>query len=358
MATDKKLPARSEAGEAAPLVRGSVEDPLEENHAARSIRETELMGYFLIMLSASVFACTNFLNRAAMSLYDVPAAVTFFIRGIMQILLCFAYAAVQMRGGTEWRTAIRRTMSDRSGAFVLLYGLLSAVYIVLLIAALERLPVSLVSPITYSNSAFALLLAYFLRGERFGLLEMCAVALSLGGVVLISHPSSPSTIPTTTTHPHQFTSPPLPTRSHVTGCVMAAVSAFVSASAFTSLRFLPPYSPPVLAVFSAVIMLTILSIPLGGAVTPTKFMSYGLGASIAVFANALAFLPMLLLTKGFQMCRSGPGTIVLTVGVPVACFLGIGFLGESLTWMQILGTVMIITATVVIGCREFFYHRN
>lgn len=221
---------------------------------------------------------------------------------------------------------------------LLLRGLLGALTILFVYLSLYHLPVADCMTIFFFNPISTLFIAHFLISEHMGFLDLLASIVSFVGIVLISH--HPSSIPESLSQ----------TSNHALGVTLALTAALCCSLGFVSARSLGSDVHFLTTVAAVALPALVLSVICGGALNP--FMVPGKGGLLGLLAGALGVGGQCFLSVGLQNCRAGAGAMIRNLDVPLAYAFGIIGMGETATLGGIIGAVLVVTGTGIVGIRQ------
>ncbi len=155
-----------------------------------------------------------------------------------------------------------------------------------------------------------------------------AAFLSLVGAILVTDPFS-SEGPTS-----------------IVGAILALTAAILAALAYTTVRALATHVRFLASVLSFGVFTSIVGLATGG--TMDLFTSAS-NTGIAVAAGLFAFCAQCAISKGYEYCTAGKGALVRNVELPLAYVFGIAFLGEIPNVVSVLGGILVLAATLIIG---------
>jgi drug/metabolite transporter (DMT)-like permease len=142
-------------------------------------RPTLARGYTIALISAAILSLTAIFIRYLTETYHLPALVLAFWREVFVVVsLLIALAAL---GALRLLRIERRHLPYLVG-----YGFVLAIFNALWTLSVSLNGAAISTVLAYSSGAFTALLGWWLLGESFGWVKMVAVALSLGGCVLVS----------------------------------------------------------------------------------------------------------------------------------------------------------------------------
>jgi drug/metabolite transporter (DMT)-like permease len=251
----------------------------------------------------------------------VPSQQVVLTRGVLNAV--FSYGLVRRAGVRPW--------GERPLALSLrgLFGFLS---LSCQYWAVVRLPLADATLLQYTNPVWTALLAVWVLGERMRAREAVAVALSLGGVVLIARPSF--------LFGHGAGLEPL-------AVGVALAGALFSASAYVTVRKLGRTEHPLVIVLYFTLVTVPASVPgviAAGAVLPTA-REWGYLLLVGITAQ----LGQLYLTRGLQLEPAGRATAVGYLQTVFAAAWGAIFFAELPGRWSILGAVVVLAGTLALA---------
>jgi drug/metabolite transporter (DMT)-like permease len=140
-------------------------------------------GYPIALISAAILATTAIFIRHLTLVYEIPALVLAFWRdGFVAITLTAALRVI--------RPALLR-LDRRYLPYLVLYGLVLAVFNSLWTQSVVLNGAAVSTVLAYCSAGFTALLGWWLLKERLDAVKLLAVALSLGGSVLVANALDP-----------------------------------------------------------------------------------------------------------------------------------------------------------------------
>lgn len=191
-----------------------------------------------------------------------------------------------------------------------------------------------------------MLLSTIVLGERIGAREAIAASISFIGVVLVSNPELSL---------QAFISQ---SPAQTLGICLAFVASILVAISFVTIRYMGTRVSFMASVFSFGIAVTFLGWVMGGTKNLGALMSHPVGARLALLMCVSGFLGQSLISKGFQHCRAGVGSLLRNSDVPAAYFFAIIFLGEIPHPVSMLGSALVVTGTFIAGIGKLLAERK
>ncbi len=298
-------------------------------------------GYTAAFLSAVILSTTAILIRYLTQTYQLPALVLAFWREVVVALTMLGALAIL-------RPSLLR-VNLKALRYLLLYGVALAVFNALwtLSVALNGAAVSTV--LAYSSAGFTALLGWWILKEGLGWAKLLAVALCLGGCVLVSNALDPAAW-----------------RLNLLGIITGVLSGLFYAiyslmGRSASQRGINPWTTLAYTfAFAAVFMLAFNLLGMGfipGAITrPADFL--WLGQSLAGWGILvlLAVGPTLAGYGAYNVSLtylpSSVANLIVTMEPAFTAVIAYFFLGERLTWVQVGGSLMILGGVVFLRIYE------
>ncbi len=135
-------------------------------------------GYLIALLSAAILSTTGILIRYLTLNYHLPALVLAMWRDIIMSLTLLIILGI-------FKPALLR-LPKKFIPFVLIYGFVVAVFNSAWTLSVSINGAAVATVMVYCSAAFTALLGWWLLHEKLGLWKLLAVALSLGGCLLVS----------------------------------------------------------------------------------------------------------------------------------------------------------------------------
>jgi len=207
---------------------------------------------------------------------------------------------------------------------VLGFGALTCYYY-----AVVHLPLADATVIHFMNPVFTAFFAAVVLGEHIGLVEALLVGASLGGVLIVAHP--------TFLFGGSGELAPIPVLVGLCGAVL-------SAGAYVTVRRLRG-EPPMLIVFYFAVVCTLLSLPmlLLEATVPSLWMTV-----VLVGVGVTTHLGQVLITWGFRLERAGRASTVGYLQIVFAACWGWLLFAETPDLWTGVGAAVIVASTLTL----------
>ncbi|MBN1934817.1 MAG: DMT family transporter [Anaerolineae bacterium] len=141
-------------------------------------------GYMIALISAAFLSTTAIFIRYLTQVYHIPPLVLAFWRDILVVLTLLPALGL-------FRPGLLR-VERRHLLYLLAYGLILSIFNVLWTLSVALNGAAIATVLVYCSAAFTALLGWWLLKERLDWVKLVAVALSLGGCVLVSGVSGPT----------------------------------------------------------------------------------------------------------------------------------------------------------------------
>jgi len=298
-------------------------------------------GYPVALVSAIILSATAIFIRYLTTTYQIPALVLAFWRELIVALTLLITLGLI-------RPAWLRVGSSNLG-YLAIFGLMLALFNSLWTLAVSLDGAAVGTVLVYCSAAFTALLGWWLLKERLGWAKILAVAVSLGGCVLVSGALGPAA----------WKLHLVGTVSGVLAGLMWAIYSLMGRSA--AQRGLNPwttlfYTFGFAAIFMLFVNLTSTGHIPGAAIRPSDFLWLGK----AWIGWGILFL----LSVGPTLCGYGvynvaltylPSSVVNLIATSEPVFTAITayiLLGERLTWIQIIGSLLTLGGVVFLRIYE------
>lgn len=323
--------------EASKLLPSSTSKGANQDVGALPIRTTEISGFVFLFLSAIFFALNAFSIHIAGAVFEVPPAVSMFMRSVLHVILSGLYLVFL----TPFSITVG-SLTRRQYLLLFLRGGFGAIALVALYTAFKLIPVGDAMTLFFLSPIVTLVLCNIVMGEPITVVDIIAVTISLIGAALVTRPESTAT----------EVLKQVPATVRIIGSLLALFAATLAAVAYTVIRYMGMSVHFMATIFSLGFCGIFITAFMGGAITPTQLFTYEGGATACIIGAVISFLAQIFLTYGLQRCPGGPGTLMSNIEIPLTYILGLVFLGEQLVPLRILGAVFVITAALIIGIRQ------
>jgi drug/metabolite transporter (DMT)-like permease len=192
--------------------------------------------------------------------------------------------------------------------------------------ALSRLPLSDATTLQNTAPLFTAVIAWALLGERVGWRTALALALGIGGVLLVVHPTAGGIDPI--------------------GAAIALVGACCSAFAYVTVRTLSKTENPLVIVLYFPLVATPLALPwaLSSFVMPTLR-----DAGLLLGLSCATQIAQVYLTKGLSILRAGRATSIGYLQVAFAMGWQYLVFGKPPTLASLFGAALIVAGTLAVA---------
>jgi drug/metabolite transporter (DMT)-like permease len=307
-----------------------------------AIHKTQLTrGYTIAFISAVILSTTAIFIRYLTQTYHLPALVLAFWREVIVALTMLVILGL-------FKPALLR-VERRPLRFLVLYGLALAIFNSLWTLSVSLNGAAVSTVLAYCSPGFTALLGWWLLKERLGWAKLLAVALCLGGCVLISGALNPAAWQVNL----------LGIVTGILSGLFYAVYSLLGRSA--SQRGLNPWTTLIYTFgFAAVFMLAFNLLGRGflpGAITqPADFLWLGnswVGWGLLLL---LAMGPTLagygLYNVSLTLLPSSVANLIVSLEPAFTAAIAYFLLGERLSWVQVGGSLMILGGVVFLRVYE------
>src|SRR5450759_1616491 len=302
---------------------------------------TRTRGYSIALISAAILSTTAIFIRFLSTTYHVPALVLAFWRDAfvsMTLVVVFGL----------WRPQLLR-VGRQHVLYLAFYGFILALFNSLWTLSVSLNGAAVSTVLVYCSSAFTALLGWWFLKESLGLPKLMAVALSLGGCVLVSGALDSAS------------------GSANLGGILTGVLSGLSYAAYSLLgrsaaqRGLNPWTTLLYNFgFAAVFLLVFKLLPggflPGAAARPADI--FWLGNALAGWGILflLAAAPTVagygLLNVSLKYLPSSVAQLIVTLEPAFTVVMAYLFFGELLSGIQILGSLLILAGVVFLRIYE------
>lgn len=288
--------------------------------------------YGFVFFAAILQALRAFSFHVAEHFLGFPASTAVLISSVVYIIFCFGYIAIF----NLWSSFnLPNDQVLRLG----LRGFLAASTVYLNNIALKYIPVGNSMTILALAPAMTSVLAAQFLHDSLSFRDIAILLVNIGGVALVAQPSVADG------------------GGEAFGVMMAVLAAVSSSVGFILVKKMG---------VQVHFILIPLSIGFNGLFLALLFMrgnDYALlwknkeGSGVALIGAVLGCITQSLVNRGMQIVRPGLGLVVRTFNVPVTVILGALFLGEHVTWIPLLGILLVLSSIGVIGMTTYFKDR-
>ena len=307
-----------------------------------AIHKTQLTrGYTVAFISAVILSTTAIFIRYLTQNYHLPALVLAVWRDVIVTLTMLAALGLL-------KPALLR-VQRRHLRFLVLYGLALAIFNSLWTLSVSLNGAAVSTVLAYCSPGFTALLGWWLLKERLDWAKLLAVALCLGGCVLISGALDPAAW-----------------RVNLMGIVTGVLSGLLYAvyslmGRSASQRGLNPWTTLVYTFGFAAVFLLVFNLLgsgfLPGAITrPADFLWLGTSASGWGLLLLLAVGPTLagygMYNVSLTLLPSSVANLIVSLEPAFTAAIAFFLLGERLSWVQVGGSLMILGGVVFMRIYE------
>ena len=294
-------------------------------------------GYTFAFLAAAILSTTAIFIRHLTQTYALPALVLAFWRDVFVVLTLLTVLAL-------WRPDLLR-LQRRHWLYFVAYGLVLAFFNAMWTLSVAFNGAAVATVLAYCSAGFTALLGWWFLKERLDWVKLVAVALSLGGCVLVAGAFNLTAWQTNLI-------------GILTGILSGlgyALYSLLGRSA--SQRGLNPWTSLLYTFGAATVILLLVNLLLGGifpgaATRPSDL--FWLGSALAgwIILFLLAAGPTVLgfgtYNVSLTYLPSSVANLIVTLEPAFTAVIAYVLLGERLNGLQILGSLVILTGVVLL----------
>lgn len=285
-----------------------------------------MIGIGLKVVSVSVFVTMSTLIKAGAD--GLPAGQIVFFRSAFAILPILVFLALRGQLDTAWRTSNPLSHIRR--------GLVGVVAMGFGFYGLMHLPLPDAIAIGYAMPLLAVVFAALFLGETVRIFRWSAVAVGLGGVLIISWPRL-------SLFGEGFGS------TEALGAIAVLVSASLGATAMILVRklVLTEKTPTIVLYFSlTATVLSLASLPFGWIVPDWQTLAL---MALAGFCGGLG---QILLTQSYRHADVSTIAPFEYTSIVLGILIGYFLFGDAPTWSMLVGTAIVVGAGLFVILRE------
>jgi len=273
-------------------------------------------GLLLLLAAALAFSVMSVIVKIAGE--RLPSQMMVLARALVTVVISWVWvkrAGLDPRGNDRPRLVLRSLLG---------FSALACFFF-----AVTRLPLAEVTVIHYLNPILVALFAAVFLKERAGAALALAIALALGGVVLVARPG------------FLFGASNL----DGAGVVAALVGAFMSAGAYTTVRRLRKTDDPLVVV----LWFAAIAVPLSAVlVAPVFVWPRGVEWLLLLGVGVTTQLGQVFLTRGLAIVPAGPATTIGYSQIVFATTWGFAVFDERPTPLTFVGMALVFLGIVVL----------
>eukprot|EP00171_Calliarthron_tuberculosum_P002442 IDg2442t1 len=294
--------------------------------------QSEAYGYTLLLLSTLCFSLMSLCSRSATAYHGLPPAALVFARGAVQFSVLLAI----IFGFTDYKHTLK--LSPRLLFALSIRGAFGGVAMALGTKAYSLAPLSAITSVMYLYPITTMLLSALVLGERINKRLAGAAAISFFGVGLVTNPTL---------------SLQARTKEETLGICLAVLCALCISVSIVSIRYMRTdvHFLVTMLVFAAAVI--VVGAMLGGA-SVSAFTENPTAALIMLATCVFGFLGQACVTKGYQHCRAGSGSLLRNIGVPFSYMFGMIVLHEQPELVSIVGSALVVFGALVVGIENLY----
>lgn len=298
------------------------------------------LGLLLVAVSALMFSLMSLCVKVAGR--TVPSLQLVFFRGLVNWLL---NAAAIVLTRTPWRGY----KADRP--WLMARALTGVAGMCCVYLALTAISMSDATVLAFTSPVWCGMLAIYILGEQWHLVDAVCAVLALAGVVLVSRPTfmfGASAAAATTTP----TATPV---AHWVGVTAALVGSLMSALTYISVRKISTRVPTLIIVHyvsaTAIVLPGILMFALQSPVLP-PLGDVWLWLTLLGLGTA-GFLGQVTLNRGLKLEKAGPASAMRFLDIVFVFVWDTTLLGQTVSWWSVGGAVLVTTCTIIIAVKKW-----
>jgi drug/metabolite transporter (DMT)-like permease len=292
-------------------------------------------GYTVAVISAVFLSTTAIFIRYLTQTYQIPSLVLAFWRDVFVVLTLLI--------GLSWRSSQLLRTSRQHLGYLIGYGLVLAIFNSMWTLSVALNGAAVATVLAYCSTAFTALLGWWLLKERLNWAKLLAVFLCLGGCVLVSEAIDPAV----------WRANPVGILTGVLSGLCYAIYSLMGRSA--SQRGLNPWTTLIYTFgFAAAFLLAgnlIPGNPIPGVATRPGDL-FWLGDTLAgwgvlfLLAAGPTVMGFGLYNVSLSYLPSSVANLIVTLEPVFTAITAYFLLGERLTWIQIIGSLVVLTGVV------------
>ena len=292
-------------------------------------------GFWIAFASAIILSFTGILIRMISEDYGLPALILAFWREFFVVLTCFPYLLLFKRHLLK--------INPKDLPFLILFGVVLALFNILWTLAVTLTGAAVATVLVYASAAFTAILGRIFLKEQLGWVKIIAIILCLAGCLLVSGATSSAAWQTNT----------IGILTGLSSGLLYAVYSLMGRHA--SQRQLNPWTSLFYTfLFAAFILLTLNLLPLNfipaTASRPVEMFFLGDAWRGWLLLLLLAAGPTLLgfglYNVSLSLLPSSTANLIVTSEPVFTIITAYFLLGERLTGLEIVGSLLILSALV------------
>ena len=307
-------------------------------------KHSSTYGFWIAFASAVILSFTGILIRMVSEDYSLPALILAFWRDFLVALCAFLYLFIFKRH------LLKIKSSDLP--FFILFGAVLALFNILWTLAVTLTGAAVATVLVYASAAFTAILGRIFLKERLGWIKIIAVILCLAGCLLVSGATSSAAWQTNT----------IGILTGLSSGLLYAVYSLMGRRA--GQRALNPWTTLFYTfLFAAVILLSLNLLPLNfipaTATHPAEMFFLGNAWRGWLLLLLLAAGPTLLgfglYNVSLSLLPSSTANLIVTSEPVFTIITAYFLLGERLTGLEIVGSLLILSALVFLRLNKSFF---
>jgi drug/metabolite transporter (DMT)-like permease len=298
-------------------------------------------GYTIAMISAVFLSTTAIFIRHLTQTYHIPSLVLAFWRDVFVVLTLLI--------GLGWRHSRLLKVDRQYLGYLIGYGLVLACFNAMWTLSVALNGAAVATVLAYCSTAFTALLGWWLLKERLSWAKILAICLCLGGCALVSG----------AIYPAAWRTNPIGILTGILSGLCYALYSLMGRSA--SQRGLNPWTTLIYTFgFAAVFLLAgnlIPNSPIPGVASHPGDI-FWLGGALAgwgvllLLAAGPTVMGFGLYNVSLSYLSSSVANLIVTLEPVFTAITAYFLLGERLTWVQLLGGIIVLTGVIFIRLYE------
>lgn len=283
------------------------------------------LGFLYMFLSAFCFSLMGILSKLIFK-FGISSLDLIVMQNIIQVLVLGLYHA--FRKFKDLKLGIKDLK------IISVQGLLGSVPVLIFYyVAIQRLNASIACLLLFTNPIFITLYYIVIEKQKAGTFKVIAVAATFVGSIMVLN-ITPQNIGA------------LDMIGIAAGFLSSISYAFYNVYAEKKLG---SYSPGAILFYCSLVVVIFVSIINPGFYTRGYITNIELMGYVSILAVAASILPVVFLYSGISILGAQIASVVATAEIPFTLLLSSIVLSEKLTLIQIIGSIMIMTAIVLLN---------
>ena len=299
-------------------------------------KNEEMFGHMLMLFAAVSFAILSVFTHIAATTFHIPPMTIVLLRSTFILTGAGVYMFVFMKPLEEFQSLTREQWT-----LLFVRGFFGALHVSFFFKSISLIPLGDATSIHFISPMLSTVLAHIVLGEAITPLHVVACVASIFGALLVAR-SQPSVT---------IMKENVSECDRVLGCSMAVGSALTEAVASVAVRKAAASVPAMLSVSSEGVFGITVSVLGRGYLSPRDMWTRRTGIATAFACGPFAFAGQVGRTMGLKYVDVGRAMIMLNLHVPIVYLVDF-FLGEHPSWQSLVGSGLIIGASVLVAMQQ------